>query len=143
MSAMSPQEPSGKEHIQLRLGERKPSEKNVLDGIVNTLKTELKFLLAELPQSGRDWVRGKSQQELARSKEILSRVIERIERLSLDKREQQHRHYLERERQEAEINLKKVDAYFSSWERIARIIKAFQDMGIEIDIQKLLDEIPR
>jgi hypothetical protein len=106
------------------------------------LRDALPGLLTDLSKSGRGWLRGKSEQEIARAKEILSHAIERIGRLALDEKDQKHRHRLECANQDFELQAKQTDLYLTSLERAVAICRDLNEMGIDVDLTQILSKVP-
>lgn len=119
-----PEEPQ-KEIIDLRLSPRSASgESGAGTRLLEDLKQQLPWLFSDAAASGCTWLRGKSLQEVARAGAILSSAIKRIGELELADREAVHRQELER----AELRLQAL-------ERITKVVKDWQDMGIEVNIR--------
>ena len=106
------------------------------------LRSSLPGMLTDLNSSGRNWAKGKSEQEVARAKEIMSSVIDRIGRLALDEQDQTHRHRLELAQQDVELQSKQTDTYLSAMERAVGIVKELAEMGVDIDFVAILSQIP-
>jgi hypothetical protein len=121
-------------------------DKNNRPGLVEEMLVDLREalpgLFVDLSSSGTTWLRGKSAQETAKAQQILSDVIDRIGRLKLDELEQQHRHAIENERHDIDIEQKRMELYLSSLERATKIVKELAEMGVDVDITAILRGLP-
>lgn len=106
------------------------------------LRNALPGLFQDFSTSGRTWLRGKSAQEAARAQQILSDVIDRIGRLNLDEREQRHRHAIESENHDIDVQRQRADMYLTSFERATKIVKDLNGAGIDIDVAAILHGLP-
>ena len=142
---MTPQmKPSGtKEHLELTLTERAESaDPSIPEKMLADLREALPGLLTELASSGSRGFRGKSEQELARAKVILSEAIERIGRLVLADKDQAHRHRMEREAQRIALLTKENDLYLSALERAVKVVKDLAAQGIDVSIRAVISGLP-
>ena len=114
----------------------------IVEEMLVDLRAALPGLFVDLSDSGRTWLRGKSAQEVARAQQILSDVIDRIGRLKLDEREQQHRHFIENERHDVDMEQKRMELYLSSLERATKVVKELFELGVEVDITAILRCLP-
>ncbi|BBO31962.1 hypothetical protein [Lacipirellula parvula] len=136
---MSNEIEEGKESIKLTLTERSPTPRpGVIETMLEDLRQAMPGMLSDLGGSGRMWARGKSEQEVARAKEIVSQAIERIGKLSLEEQDQIHRHGIEREKHDAEMERARVACYLESLDRVIAIAQRLTEMGAEVDIQALI-----
>lgn len=136
-------ERDSKELVQLDLSEKDTSSRpGTIEEMVTDIRAMAHGLISDLSASGKNWFRGKSDQELAKAKQILSDVIDRVGRLALDEKDQTHRHRIEDENQRLANRAKDVELYLSALERVAKIIKDFADAGIDVDIRAVLRGLP-
>jgi hypothetical protein len=132
-----------KQIARLGLSEKDGTNRpGIVEEMLVDLREALPGLFVDLFDSGRTWLRGKSAQEAARAQQILSDVIDRIGRLKLDEREQQHRHVIENQRHDVDIEQKRMELYLSSLERATKVVKELAEMGVDVDITAILRGLP-
>jgi len=139
---MSAGNETAQEAIRLSLAERGESPPGLSESLVGDLREALPGILSDLAKSGSRWTRGKSAQEVAKAQEILSQVVDRIERLAMDNEEQNHRHRIEGERHDAEMQRERVELYLSAIERTVVIVQQLIAMGIDVNIEAMIGAIP-
>jgi len=128
-----------KELIQIGLTEKDSSDRpGIVEELLTDLKDALPGVFTDLSSSGRTWFKGKSAQEAARAQQILSEVLDKIGRLKLDEREQDHRHRQESELHSIEVKQKQAELYLSSLERATKLCCELTDMGVDVDLRAIL-----
>ncbi len=131
-----------KEVTKIALREKSHERPGLVEEMLLDLREALPGLFVDLSTSGRSWLRGKSAQEMAKAQQILSEVIDRIGRLKLDEREQEHRHAIENEQNRVDVQQKRMDLYLTSLERATRIVRELSEAGVDVDVTAILREMP-
>jgi len=135
--------PDKRQLVELTLREKEGSTApGLIRRMIDDLRHALPELLSAASSSGQNWMRGKSDQEVAKAREIMSQTIDRIGRLALDAQEQEHRQEMERDQRRIENNAREVDAYLTAIERAIRIKHDLSKAGIEVEITALLTGVP-
>lgn len=114
----------------------------LVEELLIDIREALPGVFTDLSCAGTGWLRGKSEQEAARAQQILSDVIDRIGRLKLDEREQRHRHAIENDRHDVDMEAKRMELYVSSLERVTTAVRALNEMGVDVDITAILRGLP-
>lgn len=138
-----PQLPNAKEHLSLTASSKQSDDdESIVEKMIADLREALPGLLTDISSSGRSWLRGKSEQEVARAREILSHAIDRIGRLALDEQEMRHRHRLETSSHRMEMQSKEADLYLQALERAVSIVKDLNELGVDVDVKQVVAQIP-
>jgi hypothetical protein len=120
----------------------KNNRPTLIEEVLVDLRESLPGLFTDLSSSGRAWFQGKAGQEKAKADQILADVLDKLGRLRLDEREQQHRHAIERERHDVDMQAKRLEQYVSALERAAAAARALSDLGVDVDMAAVLRGLP-
>jgi hypothetical protein len=135
--------PNEKSICQVGLSEKDGNNRpGIVEEMLADIREAIPGLFTDLSTAGKGWLRGKSDQEAARAKQILADVIDRIGRLKLDERNQEHRQDIETARHDVDMQAKRVDLYFSSLERAVAVVRTLTEMGVDVDISAILRGLP-
>lgn len=126
----------------------KPVEKSDSAEIFRELQDQIRKLIPDAGKSGRRWLRGKSDQELAKGAEIWAAIEAKLGQLDIDRqrlvqdrdalatinrrenKKEKNRHDEVMFKLETERMTAKADALA----KMLTAVKGLQDMGIEIDV---------
>lgn len=145
-------ENTGREGLEIRI---RPSDPNDPPDILRDLVAQVHELLPTTGEAAGSWLRGKSQQELAKAAEIRANILGRLGELDLERQrliqereeakkaaslgrlhernrhsEQMYHHETERRAMEAEAYRKKAEAL----KDIIKAISDLRDLGIDVEV---------
>ena len=117
--------------------------------LLEQLKTELESLLFTGTKSGRRWLFGKSEQEVAKAVEIKTRVIAEIAKIQNDcqrlrderdaaaagTKNEQHKNDQHHKARMYELETERFKAKADALLKAVEALKQMRDMGIEVDFQ--------
>jgi len=129
--------------IQIGLSEKGQNGKpGLIEELLRVVREGLPGSLKDLSISARKWWSGKAAQEAGKADQILAEVFEKIGRLNLDEAEQVHRHAHENARHDAEMQAKRQENYYSNLQQAIAVVKALNEMGVDIDLATVLRGLP-
>lgn len=131
----------GKEMVRVTLAQEQSSDSpSITKELVADLRAALVDVFQDLGSSSRRWVRGKSEQEVAKAKEILSETIDRIGRLQLAVEAQEHNLRIEAAKTEAQLEADALNNRLTAIERAIKIVKDLESIGVKTNVTTVISQ---